>query len=150
MRLCGDDLPVRCSVCLQPPAAFDPKPEYVDFNAQFDGPMVDSGEPGVPSVYIEKIVICEHCLREAGDLLGLGDVTALRQHVARQDAFLDELQEAEKHHVRSISDLERTVAHLIDHPIRRPMARPRFKGPDSHKKEINRLNRERRRETADA
>lgn len=142
MRLAGSDKPVRCSVCLQPPCAFEPQPEYVNFEAAYDGPVVSDPNnlvEGPPNVYIEKIVICDDCIRQAANLLGYEKVAGLQEHVASMEAYVDQLEADAKNKDRTISDLSHTVGSLIDSPVKRPPGRPQFKGPDTHQDEIKEM-----------
>lgn len=139
MKLCGNDLPVVCAVCLQPPMAFDPRPEYVDFGSAYDGPVID--DPNAPSeqVYIDKIIICEDCVKQAARLLGLDNVERYQQELEALGEQAIGLQKQIKEKDRAISDLSHTVGTLIDHPVKRPAGRPQLQGPDSHEAEIKNL-----------
>lgn len=139
MRLCGNDTPTVCAVCLQPPMAFDPRPEYVDFGSAYDGPVID--DPNAPSeqVYIDKIVICEDCVKQGARLLGLDNVERYQQELEALGEQILGLQKQVKEKDRAISDLSHTVGTLIDHPVKRPAGRPQIKGPETHEEEVKNL-----------
>ena len=138
-----NDLPVCCSVCLQSPAAYTPKLKYINFGSAYDGPVVkDPERPETePGVYIEKIVICELCVREAANHLGLQDVENLKEHVAALEAHCDQKDAEVEEKDRAISDLTHTVGTLIETPVKRPAGRPQLRGPDSHEEIISGLRK---------
>jgi hypothetical protein len=141
-RICSSsDLPVRCSVCLQPPAAHDPKIQYIDFNAAYDGPVVDSGEPGVPGVYMEKIVICELCVKEGAMHLGLREVSEDR--VEAWKTYAEQVEDEVTEKDKAISHLAYTVGVLLDYGAKRPMGRPQIQGPETHEDEVKALRKKR-------
>lgn len=139
MKLCGADVPVVCAVCLQPPMAFDPRPEYVDFGTAYDGPVIDDPNAPGEKVYIDKIVVCDDCVRQAARLLGLDNVERYQQELEALGEQVIGLQEQVKDKDRAISDLTHTVGTLIDHPVKRPAGRPQLQGPESHESEIKSL-----------
>lgn len=139
----SNDLPTICSVCRQSPAAHNPKITYVNMDSAYDGPVVkeDSlGNPivpeGEPGVYVEAIVICEHCVIESARLLGYDKVDELQDDLAEMDAYIGHLEAEIKEKDKSISDLSHTVGTLIDTPVKRPPGRPVLRGPDSHEDQI--------------
>lgn len=141
MRIAPEnDLPVICSVCLQSPAAHDPKIRYVNCESGYDGPVVDQGEHVTP-VYVENIVICEHCVAEMGRLIGLDHIESLKDHVANLEAHLDQRDEEVKEKDRAILDLTHTVGVLIEKPVKRPAGRPQFKGPEEHEAVIKEMRK---------
>lgn len=138
MRLAGADKPIRCSVCFQPPMVREPQPEYVDFEAVYEGPVVTDPQSEV-TPYLDKIVICEDCVREGARLLGMDHV---ERYQAELEAAREQLKESEREarkKDRAISDLTHTVGTLIDHPVKRPAGKPQLQGPESHEKEIKQL-----------
>jgi hypothetical protein len=136
MRLTGADNPTVCTVCLQPPMAFDPRPEFVDFESAYDGPVIDDPNAEGAHVYLDKIIICEHCVKQAARLLGLDNV---ERHVAEKEALVERTVELE-HEIadkdKAISHLTHTVGTLIDHPVKRPAGKPQIVGPESHEDEL--------------
>jgi hypothetical protein len=139
VRLAGPDKPIRCSVCLQPPLVFNPQPEYVDFHVGYDGPVVDNPQVPDSKVWIENIVICEPCLKEAAGLLGFGNLEQVQVEADSYREYAKNLEDeiADKDGV--ISDLHHTVATLIDKPIKRPARKPQIKGPESHQDELKEM-----------
>ena len=139
MRLAGNDAPMVCSVCLQPPMAFNPRPEFVDFESAYDGPVIDDPNADGVHVYVDKIVVCEHCVKTAARLLGLDNV---ERHVAEKEALVERTVELE-HEIadknKAISHLTYTVGTLIDHPVKRPAGKPQLVGPESHEAELKEL-----------
>lgn len=78
--------PARCSACnLQ-----RPEKRHIDFDAWWDGPVVEGGlatGEGVvrgPRVSIDELVICEDCLRDAGRLIDLEPVEGGRVELLEQ------------------------------------------------------------------
>lgn len=139
MRLCGSDTPIVCAVCLQPPMAFDPRPEYVDFGSAFDGPVIDDPNAPGEKVYVDKIVVCEDCVKQAARLLGLDNVERYQQEIEALGEEAIRLQKEAKEKDRAISDLTHTIGTLIDHPVKRPAGRPQLQGPETHEAEIKNL-----------
>lgn len=146
MKLCSStDLPTICSVCRQPPVAHAPdkRPQYVNFEAGYDGPVVGHNEAEGAQVYVENIVICEHCLAEAGRLIGLSPEKELVEHVTSLEAYCEQLEAGNREKDRAISNLNYTVSTLLDHPVKRPAGKPQFRGPDERKDELKSLSRRR-------
>jgi hypothetical protein len=95
----ADTPPVQCSACgLQRPDR-----QHVDFDAAWDGPVVEGGlatGDGVvrgPAVSIDELVICDECLTVAGRLIGLesvdqGYTASLEQQLADARTVNLELQ----------------------------------------------------------
>lgn len=139
MKLCGNDLPIVCSVCLQPPMAFEPRPEFVDFGCAYDGPVIDDPNAADNKVYIDKIVICEDCVKQGARLLGLDNVERYQQELEALGETVLELQNEVQAKDRAISDLTHTVGTIIDNPVKRPAGRPQLRGPDSHEDKVKQL-----------
>ena len=153
MRLCSaTDLPTICSVCRQPPAAYEPKLTYVNAESAYDGPVVkDEANPHVPGVYVENIVICELCVREMARLLPDSyEAQAVEAHEAWK-SYSENLEEEIAEKDRAISDLTYTVGTLIDKPVKRRPGRPQLRGPESHEDTIkelrSRANKPKKKET---
>lgn len=138
-RLCGADAPTVCAVCLQPPMAFDPRPEFVDFGSAFDGPVIDDPNAPGEKVYVDKIVVCENCVKDGARLLGLDHVERYQQELEALGEYIMGLEKQVKAKDRAISDLTHTVGTLIDHPVKRPAGKPQLKGPESHEEEVKNL-----------
>ncbi len=138
-------MPIVCSVCLQPPMAFNPRPEFVDFGSAFDGPVIDDPNAEGNQVYIDKIVVCEHCVKRAAGLLHYGDI---EKHVAENETLAQEITNLDKEMSKkdkAIADLAHTVGTLIDHPVKRPAGRPQLRGPETHEEAIKNLRSSRAR-----
>jgi len=119
--------------------AFNPRPEFVDFEAAYDGPVIDDPNADGVKVYMDKIVVCEHCVKQAAQLLGLDNV---QRHVSEKEALVERTVELE-HEIadkdKAISHLTYTVGTLIDHPVKRPAGKPQLVGPESHEEELKQL-----------
>jgi hypothetical protein len=148
-RICPDnDLPTICSSCRQSPAreSGGPKLGYVDFQAQYDGPVVNNPDnPTETPVYVENIVICENCIREAAALIGMADSEAMDEYRVQAEAHMDQQDAEIKEKDRAISNLSHTVGTLLDHPVKRPAGRPQLVGPESHEEQIADLRSKRSR-----
>jgi hypothetical protein len=141
MRLAQGQLPTVCSVCLQSPAAYNEKPEYVNFESAYDGPVVKDPERAETEagVYVEKIVVCEHCMKEAAGLLGYTDNADAEKRADAWREYAGQLEDEVEVKDRAICNLEYTVGALIDKPVKRKTGRPQFKGPESHEAEIKEM-----------
>lgn len=139
-RLCPDnDLPTICSSCRQSPARESGRPKlaYIDFQAQYDGPVVPNPHnPSETPVYVENIVMCENCVRAAGRMLGMEDAEAMDEYRAQAEAHMDQQDAEIKAKDRAISNLSHTVGTILDHPVKRPAGRPQLTGPESHGEQL--------------
>lgn len=148
-RICPDnDLPTICSSCRQSPARESDRPKlsYVDFQAQYDGPVVPNpANPTETPVYVENIVICENCIREAGRLLNMEDAEVMAEYRAQAEAHMDQQDAEIKAKDKAISNLSHTVGTILDYPVKRPAGRPQLVGPYSHQKEIKEMRSKRNR-----
>lgn len=98
--------PPRCSSC------YSQKPDlrHVDFSAYYDGPVVPAAEgEGVVQVAIDDLVICEQCLKEAAELVGMGDTEREREEIQRLRYELEAAAEREAAAVRLVSQLEKAA-----------------------------------------
>ncbi len=141
-RLCpSNDLPVVCSVCLQSPAAHDPKIRYVNFESAYDGPVIRDPErpSNEPGVYIEKVVICEICVREGSKLIGLEDGAKQADRVDAWKTYAESIEDEIAEKDKAIANLSYTVGVLLDSPVKRSVGRPQLVGPDSHEEEIKEM-----------
>lgn len=77
------EIPPACSACFQQV----PSERHVDFQVHFDGPFIPGtdvlGEDapegtGTTSVTIDDLIICESCLKDAVELIGLGNVEEVK------------------------------------------------------------------------
>ena len=143
MRI-ADPSPPYCSKCFGAAIAKDPRPTFVDFQAAYDGPVITrSGEEVRPENYqpinVDWLVLCEDCLKAAGNLIGLAPAEDIREEMNELQAFVKEVQEDNKAKDKMISHLERTIEELIEHPIKRPSGRPQIKGPASKDAELKKV-----------
>lgn len=139
MKLAGNNKPVICSSCRQPPMVRDPQPDYVDFEADYAGPLAKLDPQSDVNVYVDNIVICEDCVRKAAQMLGMDHVERYRGEIEAKDGYIAELEKEGTKKDRAISDLSYTVGTLIDHPVKRPAGKPQLRGPESHQSEVKAL-----------
>lgn len=80
------EMPMFCASC----GSQDPEARYVDFDAAWDGPVVNPDDD--IKMQIDDLVICENCLVEASRLVGLvePDQTAETLARAQQDLIAKE------------------------------------------------------------
>lgn len=92
------EIPPACSACFQQV----PSERHVDFQVHFDGPFIPGtdvlGEDapegtGTTSVTIDDLIICESCLKDAVELIGLGDVTEVSAALEEEKAKKADLAE---------------------------------------------------------
>lgn len=85
------EMPMFCASC----GSQDPGARYVDFDAAWDGPVVNP-EDGI-KMQIDDLVVCENCLKEASALVGLVDPDQTAETLARaqQDLIAKEEKIAE-------------------------------------------------------
>jgi hypothetical protein len=71
----AEPAPPRCSGCFQQ----KPQERHVDFGAAYDGPVVPAAEnvAGLVGHVIDDLILCETCITEAAQLVGLGNAAAL-------------------------------------------------------------------------
>lgn len=89
----ADTPPVHCAACY---GAYTDR-RHVDFEASYDGPIVEGGYAGedgrvethIP-VSIDDLIICDKCLTDAARLIGLGDVERLTAQLADKERELAE------------------------------------------------------------
>lgn len=97
-------MPMFCAAC----GSQDPKTRYVDFDAAWDGPVVNP-EDGI-KMQIDDLVVCENCLKEASRLVGLVDPDQVSETLTRAQQDLI----AKEHEIRDlqgyVSRLEAAVA----------------------------------------
>lgn len=88
--------PPYCSSC------FGGKPQiaHVDFEAYYDGPIIQGKTFKQP---IDDLIICEDCLRAAGEVIGLAEH---KQLIKQRNELLQELQELRKYRIDTEEKLE--------------------------------------------
>lgn len=115
------EMPMFCASC----GSQDPGARYVDFDAAWDGPVVNP-EDGI-KMQIDDLVVCENCLKEASALVGLVDPDQVSQTLARAQQDLI----AKEHEIRDLQGyVSRLEAALSAKPGGRKPAQPKAKkGP---------------------
>jgi hypothetical protein len=81
-----DKPPFACSSC----AHRWQDRQHVDFEAAWDGPVLEGFERK-DNIPLDDLIVCEECVREAAQLLGLtarGDLKALKEDNKRLEAEL--------------------------------------------------------------
>lgn len=99
--------PTHCSSC------FVQKPDarHVDFDAAWDGPVINEGDKDSPAfVSIDELIICEDCLRDAGALVELRPAGRVEQERDELREQLRETRERLAGAVDHINRLEETAA----------------------------------------
>jgi hypothetical protein len=119
MTKLAESRPPYCSSCFQ---AIQGETRCVDFEAAYDGPVV----PGTPEpVPVDDLIVCEHCLAEAFDLL---DPQNLKETI---DELVEIVkgQEAEiRAKDKAIRGFNFTTSELIHHPVAPIPGKPRLEG----------------------
>jgi hypothetical protein len=131
--------------CWQPSAVTHPRPRYVDFDAAYDGPVLEHMIDGAPRISVDDLVICEKCLGAAARLLGFEPAEETREEITEVQAQMAEVMKDNREKDKMISHLEYTVDTLIDHPVQRPAGKPQIKGPASRKDELKEIRSRRAR-----
>lgn len=81
--------PPYCSSCF----GAKPAKAHIDFEAYWDGPIIDGAGFKQP---IDDLIICEDCLKAAGEVIGLADHKKL---LAERNALKQEVQELRKYRI---------------------------------------------------
>lgn len=124
MRLI-EKAPAFCSSCHQQ----KPNTLHVDFDAYWDGPVLDAANGMKQS--IDDLIICKDCLTAAGILIGMEDGVKVRQEnreLGRANKRLDEQIQSQK---KVISDLTHTLQEAQKNPdvLKRAGGRPSIRVP---------------------
>lgn len=120
--------PPACACCGQPHMVSGG--QWVDFEAAWDGPVLDTGEGNSRvAVSIDDLVVCEKCVRQAGELIGLENAPDLRGQISEQRKEIEELRKEVRAKDRTISNMNATVETAIKFPIHRPSGKPKITGP---------------------
>ena len=106
-----DTPPALCSSCF----GQYPDRQHIDFEASWDGPVVEGGVAGedgtvvsrIP-VAIDELILCEECVREGARLLGMTDENSGELERLREQ--LRETREREAGLKAYVDQLEKTVA----------------------------------------
>lgn len=78
--------PAYCSGCF----LAQPESRHVDFGVSWDGPVIGEGDG---RSFIDDLVLCEKCVRDAAALVGAGDVTEQAARVAMLESELATVRE---------------------------------------------------------
>lgn len=116
----ADPKPPFCSSCFQHSTG-----NHVDFEAFYDGPVIEKDGTKIP---VDDLILCEECVRRAGELLGMIDPKRALNVEEEAKAQLDAMKVELTAKDRVISDLQHTMKELVDHPVKRPGGRPRIRG----------------------
>lgn len=123
MTKLADRKPAYCAACFQQESV-----RHVDFEAAFDGPVLD-GESH--KVAIDDLILCENCLADAFRLL---DPSGLRETISN----LEEEKKALKADIaakdKMIQGFRSTVNELVDHPIKKVAGKPVLEGLDEEQR----------------
>lgn len=98
------EMPMFCASC----GSQDPQARYVDFDAAWDGPVVNPDD-GI-KMQIDDLVICEGCLKEASRLVGLVDPDQTAETLARAQQDLIAKEEKITELQRYIDGLQAAIA----------------------------------------
>lgn len=98
------EMPMFCASC----GSQDPQARYVDFDAAWDGPVVNP-EDSI-KMQIDDLVVCENCLKEASRLVGLVDPDETAQMLTRAQQDLIAKEDKIKELQGYISRLEAAVS----------------------------------------
>ena len=120
----------------------DPQPEYVNFESAYDGPVIDDPNSTVKT-YIDKIVVCEDCVRQGASLLGMDHVERYSSELEAQKGYIAELEKEITSKDKVISDLTYTVGTIMDHPVKRTSGRPTLRAPETHEQEMKEYRKRR-------
>lgn len=103
---------VYCASCFRQ----DLDLRHVDFEADYDGPVLDFE---TYKVHAQDLIICEQCLKEAGQLIGMVVDDNLRQENKELGEALEvRVQEVKQLH-KVVDDLQNALNHLSDKKIQK-------------------------------
>lgn len=121
--------PSHCSSCFQQ----KPTMRHIDFGAAWDGPVLPdehSNIVGIVGATIDDLIICEDCLRIAGERIGLIDASELRALAVLEQAngALHQRVEQLEAHVANLEAARATREQIGTLPVPR-VAKPRPERP---------------------
>jgi hypothetical protein len=108
---------------------------YVDFDAYWDGPTID--QEGSIKVPIDDLVICEDCLKAAGNLIGMVDNKQMRRENYELGKAAEEKEEYIAKCEKVIADLEHSLGLSLSGKIKRGKGRPTLRLPENLEAELN-------------
>src|SRR3954468_24599207 len=88
--------PPYCSSCFQQ----KPAVEHIDFESYWDGPIIQGAGFKQP---IDALILCEDCLRAAGELIGLSEHKKL---LHERNELKQEVQQLRKYRIDTEKRLE--------------------------------------------
>lgn len=107
--------------------------QHVDFEAYYDGPVITEDEviEGVKTyTAIDDLVLCEKCLRGAGELIGLFPAEELKKENEELGEAVELAHQQVIERDELISDLQHTIKKLSDDTFQRPQRRPKMVAVD--------------------
>ena len=120
----ADRAPTYCAAC----HCQDAEKAHVDFEAYYDGPVVDGLTHKQP---IDDLVLCEDCLGAGATLIGWIHNKRMRQEnfelgraIEEKDGYIQVLEKV-------ISDLEHTLGLTLSGKVKRGQGRPTVRVPDN-------------------
>lgn len=120
----ADTPPTYCAAChLQRPEV-----KHVDFEAYFDGPVMDGLTHKQP---IDDLILCEDCLKTGAMLIGMIDNKAMIQENFELGKAVEEKDIQLEIYRKAISDLESTLGLSLAGKLRRGHGRPSINIPDN-------------------
>lgn len=121
--------PVVCSSC----GGQYPHRRHVDFGAAWDGPMISLGseEQGIIGHSVDDLIVCEDCLKDAAELVGFGDVTALEES---RRALVEHQNNVGQRLAKALEYVERLEKALASRESLEEVLRPK-RGPGRPRKE---------------
>jgi hypothetical protein len=121
----AEPAPPRCSACFQQ----KPQERHVDFGASYDGPVVPSAEnvAGLVGHVIDDLILCETCITEAAQLVGLGNAAALTAERDQLEAGNRELRAKLAGFEDYAAKLETALQAKPNLPVSKPKPRQKAK-----------------------
>jgi hypothetical protein len=122
----ADQAPTYCSAC----HCQDTELQHVDFEAYWDGPVIDGKSFKQP---IDDLILCSNCLEAAATLIGMVNNKQMRKENFELGRANDEKQTYIDILEKAISDLEHTLGLSLSGRIKRGKGRPAIRIPDNIK-----------------
>jgi hypothetical protein len=101
--------------------------DYIDFEAFFDGPMIEVGE-GLKQP-IDDLIICETCLKSAAKTIGLDYAKDLKDENRELGVAIEKREHTIREKDKMIADLTHTMDDMVKNPVKRPGGRPKVLTP---------------------
>lgn len=116
--------PTFCAAC----HCSAPEKKHVDFEAYYDGPVVDGLTHKQP---IDDLVLCVDCIKPAAMLVGMVDNKAMQTENYELGKAVEEKDIQLEIYRKAISDLENTLGLSLAGKLRRGHGRPTISIPDN-------------------